>query len=124
MRVPRRRSSRRRVVPKPRLRLRWSEAAALDLEEIATYAAADSPVHAHKLVAKLKAKTDSLVRMPKRGRAVPELSYFGIRTWRELVVRPYRIVYRIEATTVYVMAVLDGRRDLGDVLLERLLRTG
>ncbi len=111
-------------MPKPRLRLRWSEAAAVDLEEIATYVAADSPVDAHKLVAKLKAKTDSLVRMPGRGRVVPELAYFGIRTWRELVVRPYRIIYRMGAGTVYVMAVLDGRRDLRDILLERLLRTG
>jgi len=95
----------------------------VDLEEIATYVAADSPVDAHQVIAKLKATTDSLARMPQRGRVVPELAYFGIRTWRELVVRPYRIVFRIEVATVYVMAVLDGRRDLRDVLLERLLRT-
>ena len=111
-------------MPKPRLRLRWSAAAAPDLEEIAAYVAADSSGDAKKLVAKLKAKTDSLDRMPGRGRVVPELAYFGIRTWRELVVRPYRIIYRMEAGTVYVMAVLDGRRDLRDILLERLLRTG
>jgi toxin ParE1/3/4 len=106
-----------------RLRIRWSEAAAVDLEEIATYVAADSPLDARKLIATLKAKTDSLARMPERGRVVPELAYFGIRTWRELIVRPYRIIYRIAAGSVYVMAVLDGRRDLRDVLLERLLRT-
>lgn len=95
----------------------------MDLEEIATYLAADSPLDAQKLIAKLKAKTDSLARMAERGRVVPELAYFGIRTWRELVVRPYRIIYRIAAGTLYVMAVLDGRRDLRDVLLERLLRS-
>ena len=54
---------------------------------------------------------------------VPELAHFGMRTWRELVVRPYRLVYRIEGDTVTVLAVIDGRRDLEDVLLERLLRT-
>jgi hypothetical protein len=32
-------------------------------------------------------------------------------------------VYRIEADTVTVLAVVDGRRDLEDLLLERLLRT-
>jgi hypothetical protein len=37
-------------------------------------------------------------------------------------VRPYRIVYRIEGDTVTVLGVLDGRRDLEDALLERLLR--
>jgi GrpB-like predicted nucleotidyltransferase (UPF0157 family) len=37
--------------------------------------------------------------------------------------RPYRIVYRISGNTVVVLAVLDGRRDLQDVLLERLVRS-
>jgi toxin ParE1/3/4 len=42
--------------------------------------------------------------------------------WRELVVRPYRIVYRIRKDIVMVGAVIDGRRDLEDLLLERLTR--
>jgi len=56
-------------------------------------------------------------------RSCPELSQFGMRAWRELVVRPYRIVYRIEGDSVTVLAVFDGRRDLEDLLLERLLRS-
>ena len=47
---------------------------------------------------------------------------FGIRNWRELIVKPYRIIYRIDEDTVNVLAVLDGRRDLQDLLLERLIR--
>ena len=46
-----------------------------------------------------------------------------MRTWRELVIRPYRLVYRIEGDTVIVLAVFDARRDLEDLLLERLLRS-
>jgi toxin ParE1/3/4 len=46
-----------------------------------------------------------------------------MRTWRELVMRPYRMIYRMEGDTVTVLAVFDGRRDLGDLLLERLTRT-
>jgi plasmid stabilization system protein ParE len=38
------------------------------------------------------------------------------------VVRPYRLIYRVERDTVTVLAVFDGRRDLEDVLLDRLLR--
>ena len=53
---------------------------------------------------------------------MPELASSGTRMWRELVVRPYRIVYRIRKDTVMVGAVLDGRRDLEDLLLERLTR--
>jgi plasmid stabilization system protein ParE len=54
---------------------------------------------------------------------VPELARFQMRTWRELVIRPYRLVYRIEGDTVTVLAVFDARRDLEDLLLERLLRS-
>jgi len=59
---------------------------------------------------------------PARGRVVLELRRLGMRTWRELVVRSYRLVYRIEGETKTVLAVFDGRRDLADVLLDRLLR--
>jgi toxin ParE1/3/4 len=47
---------------------------------------------------------------------------FGITSWRELVSKPYRIISRIERETVNVLAVLDGRRDLADLLFERLIR--
>jgi plasmid stabilization system protein ParE len=53
---------------------------------------------------------------------VPELARLGMRTWREIVARPYRLIYRIEGDTVNVLAVFDGRRDLEDLLFERLLR--
>jgi len=65
----------------------------------------------------------SLETVPRRGRVVPELARFGMQTWHELLVKPYRIVYRVSGDTVTVLALFDGRRDLEDVLLERLLRS-
>jgi toxin ParE1/3/4 len=100
----------------------WSDAASQDLTDLITYIAADSLQNARAVLAKLKRKAESLATAPQRGRIVPELAHFGIRTWRELVVRPYRIMYRVAADTVYMLGVFDGRRDLRDVLLERLLR--
>jgi toxin ParE1/3/4 len=94
----------------------------MDLEEIVSYIAADSPINAKNVLAKLRGQAESLEVTPLRGRVVPELAQFGIRTWRELFVKPYRIIYRIAEKRVYLLAVLDGRRDLEDVLLERLLR--
>ena len=43
-------------------------------------------------------------------------------TYRELVSRPWRISYRREENTVFVLAVLDSRRELESLLLERLVR--
>jgi toxin ParE1/3/4 len=100
----------------------WTETAAKDLEEIVSYLAADSLINAEILLGKLKKKAESLETVPLRGRIVPELAYFGIQTWRELLVKPYRIMYRVAERQVYVLAIFDGRRDLGDVLLERLVR--
>ena len=103
-------------------RVQWAEAAVRDLEELFSYIATDSPLNAERILGKLEKRALSLGSAPTRGRVVPELAHFGIRNWRELIVRPYRILYRIEEDTVNVLAVLDGRRELQDLLLERLIR--
>lgn len=106
----------------PKYRVVWAEAAVRALEEIILFVASDSPLAAEGLLRKLRQAAQSLVRSPLRGRIVPELLRFGMRRWRELVVRPYRLVYRVGERTVVVLAVLDGRRNLEDALLERLVR--
>ena len=106
-----------------RFRVEWAEAAARDLEEIVSFVAVESPANAQRLLATFREKASSLETVPRRGRVVPELSRFGMRTWHELVVKPYRMVYRVSGDTVMVLALFDGRRDLEDVLLERLLRS-
>ena len=103
-------------------RVQWAEAAVRDLEELISYIAADSPLNAEGILDKLEKRAQTLESTPVRGRVVPELAHFGIRNWRELIVKPYRIIYRIDEDTVNVLAVLDGRRDLQDLLLERLIR--
>ena len=54
--------------------------------------------------------------------AVLELGRLHIQEDRELLLPPYRIVYRIHGRRVLVLAVLDARRSLEDVLLDRLVR--
>ncbi len=103
-------------------RVQWAETAARDLEELISYIAADSPLNAERILDKLEKRARTLESTPVRGRVVPELAHFGIRNWRELIVKPYRIIYRVDEDTTNVLAVLDGRRDLQDLLLERLIR--
>jgi toxin ParE1/3/4 len=54
----------------------------------------------------------------------PELAELGIESHREVIVSPYRILYRVVEDTVRVVAVLGGRRDMQRIYLERLTRTG
>jgi toxin ParE1/3/4 len=71
---------------------------------------------------KLESGAARLERFPRRGGVVPELLAQGITRHREVVIRPWRLVYRIEERQVHVLAVIDGRRNVEDVLLARLLR--
>jgi toxin ParE1/3/4 len=107
---------------KATFRVLWTETAVRDLESLIGYIAAEAPINAGKLLARLKSRAESLTTTPERGRLVPELVQHGLPVWRELIVRPYRILYRIDGRTVSVLGVLDSRRDLEDVLLERLIR--
>jgi toxin ParE1/3/4 len=110
-------------MPEGPYRVRWTTGAVRDLTEIVGYIARDSSPAAGRVLQRIRAKALALASSPGRGRILPELARIGIRAYRELIVRPYRIVFRVEGRTVFVLAVLDGRRDLEDLLLERLLRS-
>jgi plasmid stabilization system protein ParE len=98
----------------------WAAVAESDLKEIIEFIALDSPANAFKILNKIKQSASNLYAFPERGRVVPELQDQGILTYRELIVPPWRIVYRISAKDVYVLSVLDSRRNVEDILLKRL----
>ena len=94
-----------------------------DLFDICTYVAADdSPPHAEALLKDLESTCGSLANLPNRGRIPPELKSVGVSDYSEILFKHYRIVYRVEKNTVYVYAILDGRRELTELLHRRLLR--
>lgn len=103
-------------------RVVWAGDAVQDLIEIVAYIAGRSPQEAQHMEHRLRSRAESLGHSPARCRYVPELLFAGSRAWRELVIKPYRIVYRVHEKDVLVGAILDGRRDLQDLLLERLTR--
>jgi addiction module RelE/StbE family toxin len=109
---------------KAKYRVYLTPSALRDIEEITDYISKHSPHNARAIHSRLKKKAFSLETSPQRGRMVPELSGFGLRVWRELIVNPYRIIYQVHERDVYVSAVLDSRRNLEDHLLEKLLREG
>jgi toxin ParE1/3/4 len=100
----------------------WSEPARLDVLSIVDYIAADSPVNAEKVLDRLEARAATLDQFPERGRVVPELQTEGITTIRELIERPWRIVYEYDGHDVTIIGIFDGRRHLQSVLMERFLQ--
>ena len=99
----------------------WAESAEHDLARIVDYIAIESFIDALNVLERIKKQAEALKRFPERGRVVPELASQGIYAYREKVVAPWRLIYRIEAELVYVLTVVDSRRNLEDVLLERLV---
>jgi toxin ParE1/3/4 len=101
--------------------VRWSETSENDLKGIIHYIAEDSPSRANDVFRDIKSKASTLRSFPQRGRIVPELEDQGITQYRELIVAPWRIIYRISEKAAYVLSVLDSRQNVEDILLKRLL---
>ena len=102
-------------------KVEWTEVAARDVERIAERIAEDAPLRVEKIVDRIIGRAEALGTMTNRGRRPPELRAIGDRTWLEVIESPWRIIYRVVGDTGEIHAILDGRRDLRDLLLERLL---
>lgn len=96
--------------------------AARDIEEIYSYVARhDAPGKAERVVLQIEKVVSSLIEIPERGAYPKELLVLGIRNYREVFFKPYRIIYQVVGEKVYVMLVSDGRRDMQALLQRRLL---
>lgn len=103
-------------------RVEWAPAAINDLDEIIQFIAdREGADTARRIYAKITARIETLTIHPTRGRIVPELKQFGIKDYRELIVRPYRVFFRIMKRGVGIVGVLDGRQDLEELLVNRAL---
>ncbi|MBU0728840.1 MAG: type II toxin-antitoxin system RelE/ParE family toxin [Proteobacteria bacterium] len=103
-------------------KVHWARIAEEDLTNIILYIAEDSPTNARVIFNKIKAKASSLTQFPERGRIVPELQEQGLFLYRELIVVPWRIIFRISEKKVYILSVIDSRQNVEDILLKRLTK--
>lgn len=102
--------------------VRLTDHAAADLDELFAYIAQhDSLANAESVLSRIESVLDKLVGHPSRGVCPPELAAIGIREYREVFFKPYRIIYRVIGKTVFVYLIVDGRRDMQALLRRRLL---
>ena len=97
----------------------WAKTAENDLEKIIEYIAQNSPDNALRILKKIKKQVNDLYHLPKGYRIVPELYDHGITQYREMIIKPWRVMYRIANGKVYVLSVLDSRQNIEDILLKR-----
>ncbi|NPA28901.1 MAG: type II toxin-antitoxin system RelE/ParE family toxin [Epsilonproteobacteria bacterium] len=103
-------------------KVRWTSNAKEDLLNIVAYIKEDSPTIAKDVYQKIRSKANSSNFFPLRGRVVPELQKEGITLYRELIAFSWRIMYKVDNDTVYIMAIFDSRRNVEDLLFQKLLR--
>lgn len=102
--------------------VRLTADAVADLDELYAYVGQhDSPQSAESLLARIEAILDSLAHSPNRGSHPKELFELGIRDYREVFFKPYRVIYRVIGKIAYVYLIVDGRRDMQALLRRRLL---
>jgi addiction module RelE/StbE family toxin len=106
----------------PKYQVVWAKAAENDLKEIIEFISAENPGNALKILKNIKEKASNLYTLPERGRVVPELQDQGISQYRELVIPPWRLIYRIAEHEIYVLSIIDSRRNVEDILLKRLIQ--
>ena len=87
--------------------IEWSSTAQNDLNEIIDYIAKDSVEYALSFYEQIREKTENLTKFPKIGRIVPELDDPNIR---ELILRNYRLIYRILEENVQIVRLFHGSR--------------
>ena len=102
--------------------VRFTASAREDLREIRAYiAASDSRENADYVAREIVRAVLELRDFPHRGAHPPDLLKRGNRSYWQIFFKPYLILYRIRAHTVFIGAIADGRRDL-DALLVRQTR--
>jgi addiction module RelE/StbE family toxin len=89
------------------MRVHWTQNAVEHLVNIYEYIALNSPTYAKRVVDRITCRSQQIADQPLSGRKVPEYQSDDIR---ELIEKPYRIIYRIKADQIDVLAVIHGAR--------------
>ncbi len=89
--------------------VRTTRASEVDILEARDYISSDSPRAALTWVEEISRALESLGRFPHRGAVIPEAEDLG-RELRHLVLGQYRLIYRLEGSTVWVLRVVHGAR--------------
>ncbi|MBM3225041.1 MAG: type II toxin-antitoxin system RelE/ParE family toxin [Candidatus Tectomicrobia bacterium] len=87
------------------MNIHWTHTAVAHLLAIYEYIARDSPHYAQRMMDRLTRRTEQLALFPQSGRMVPE---YEAPDLREVIERPYRIIYRIKEEDIDILAVVHG----------------
>ena len=91
------------------MRVFWTNTAVQHLLAIYAHIAQDAPRYGQRMVERLTERSQQIAAFPLSGRMVPEYEAPDVR---EVIERPYRIIYRIKPDQIDILAVVHGARML------------
>ena len=104
-------------------RLVMTEEAEKDIIDIWSYIMINDCIeNADYVVESLEEAIGSLEKIPQKGHVPPELERVSVFSYLEIHFKPYRIIYQIVGSAVFIYCVIDGRRDIYKILERRLLK--
>ena len=92
------------------------------MQDIESYEQTQETMALLKILEQIEKGFTSLSENPQRGTYPKELLAIGLREYREIFFKPYRIIYRVMGENVYILVIADGRRDMQVLLQRRLLQ--
>ena len=101
--------------------IKWVAPAREDINEIIDYISQTNINYAVKILDKIEDHVKQLDLFPERYRIVPELERYGYLLYREIIVDYWRIIYKVENNFVYIMLAIDGRRNIEDLILKKII---
>jgi addiction module RelE/StbE family toxin len=87
------------------MKVYWTRNAIKHLTNIYEYIALNSPTYARRMVDRITQRSEQISNQPFSGRTVPEYKTEDIR---ELIEKPYCIIYRLKQDQIDVLAVIHG----------------
>jgi len=102
-------------------KIRWTKSAEKSLDEILDYIIENDGLNiGYKIYEKIKSKVKLLNVSPFQGRKVNELKSIK-KNYYEIIIKPWRIIYTVEDEKIFVLLVIDSRRDLEEILYEIII---
>lgn len=109
-------------MPPSKYEVLFTRFAEVDLGEILDFYIPKNLSFASRFIEVVESRISELGSFPERGRVVPELEKRSIVDYREFIEGNYRIIYKVENLQVFILAIIDGRRNFEEVVLSKLMR--
>jgi toxin ParE1/3/4 len=104
------------------LEIRWTINAEEDILGIVNWIKEHSgPMTAGNIYNRIKSRVLPLADFPGTGRSVPQLVQLGITDIKQILEKPWIIYYKVSNNIIWILAVIDGRRNLEDIVYKKVV---